>query len=183
MHVSVKAERLVEFMSGWNKSNMAMVVKTCKYTVSKSNFFDIQVPGKNITFQIASFMALTWGAPGSCRSQVGPILVPWTLLSGLAFHHPSSAILSGPNIRHPSVSYIFCCRTNAQSAPALWEDNLLKSQNVKIMLRKTDAHTDSWNMQKSPMLLIRHHLNLPQKLVEFLESIKPWQRLPSLPVT
>ena len=32
--------------------------------------------------QIARFMWPTWGPPGSCRPQVGPLLAPWTLLSG-----------------------------------------------------------------------------------------------------
>ena len=30
---------------------------------------------------IARLMRPTWGPPGSCRPQVGPILAPWTLLS------------------------------------------------------------------------------------------------------
>ena len=33
--------------------------------------------------QIAKFMGPTKGAPGSCRPQMGPILAPWTLLSGV----------------------------------------------------------------------------------------------------
>ena len=32
--------------------------------------------------QIAKFMGSTWGPPGSCRPQMGPMLAPWTLLSG-----------------------------------------------------------------------------------------------------
>ena len=32
--------------------------------------------------QIAMFMGPTWGPPGSCRPQMGPMLAPWTLLSG-----------------------------------------------------------------------------------------------------
>ena len=28
-------------------------------------------------------MRLTWGPPGSCRPQMGPMLAPWTLLSGV----------------------------------------------------------------------------------------------------
>ena len=32
--------------------------------------------------QIAKFMGPTWGPPGSCRLQMGPMLAPWTLLSG-----------------------------------------------------------------------------------------------------
>ena len=35
-----------------------------------------------IRTQIAKFMGPTWGPPGSCRPQMGPLLVPWTLLSG-----------------------------------------------------------------------------------------------------
>ena len=33
--------------------------------------------------QIVSFMGPTWGSPKPCRPQVGPILTPWTLLSGV----------------------------------------------------------------------------------------------------
>ena len=35
--------------------------------------------------QIAKFMGPTWGPPGSCRPQIGPMLTPWTLLSGTAW--------------------------------------------------------------------------------------------------
>ena len=32
--------------------------------------------------QIAKFMGPTWGPPGSCRPKMGPMFVPWTVLSG-----------------------------------------------------------------------------------------------------
>ena len=32
--------------------------------------------------QIAKFIGPSWGTTGSCRPQMGPMLVPWTLLSG-----------------------------------------------------------------------------------------------------
>ena len=32
---------------------------------------------------IAMFMGPTWGPPGSCRPQMGPMLTPWTWLSGI----------------------------------------------------------------------------------------------------
>ena len=35
--------------------------------------------------QIARFIGPTWGPPGSCRPQMGPMLAPWTLLSGPAY--------------------------------------------------------------------------------------------------
>ena len=43
--------------------------------------------------QIAKFMGPTWGPPGSCRPQLGPMLVPWTLLSGVVSRGSSSVIL------------------------------------------------------------------------------------------
>ena len=33
--------------------------------------------------QTAKFMGPTWGPPGPCRPQMGPMLAPWTLLSSL----------------------------------------------------------------------------------------------------
>ena len=35
--------------------------------------------------QIAKFMGLTWCPPGSCRPKMGPMLAPWTLLSGMGY--------------------------------------------------------------------------------------------------
>ena len=37
--------------------------------------------------QIAKFMGPTWRPPGSCRPQMGPMLAPWTLLSGTCNFH------------------------------------------------------------------------------------------------
>ena len=36
---------------------------------------------EDATFQIARFMGPIWGPPGADRSQVGPVLAQWTLLS------------------------------------------------------------------------------------------------------
>ena len=36
--------------------------------------------------QTARFTWPTWGQPGSCRPQVGPMLAPWSLLSGKLIH-------------------------------------------------------------------------------------------------
>ena len=50
----------------------------------------IALYGVQATAQTEKFMRSTWGPPGSCRPQVGPMLAPWTLLSG----RPSSYILT-----------------------------------------------------------------------------------------
>ena len=53
------------------------------------------------TSQKARFMGPTWAPPGSCRPQVGPMLAPWTLLSGLVLRSrwvaPSSCSYSQNN--------------------------------------------------------------------------------------
>ena len=50
------------------------IVQLCRYTVSHEFY---------IRSQIANFMGPTWSPPGSCRPQMGPMLTPWTLLSGV----------------------------------------------------------------------------------------------------
>ena len=40
------------------------------------------LPHREKTNQIAKFMGPTWGPPGSYWPQMGPMLTPWTLLSG-----------------------------------------------------------------------------------------------------
>ena len=43
---------------------------------------------------IAMFMGPAWGPPGANRTQVGPMLAPWTLLSGLWLGHQSFIVQS-----------------------------------------------------------------------------------------
>ena len=50
--------------------------------------FPVILPSSSIQYralkitQAGKFMGTTWGPPGSCRPQMGPMLAPWTLLSG-----------------------------------------------------------------------------------------------------
>ena len=65
----------------------------------KSNFAGKLIPEMRprnpaptvIVAQITKFMGPTWGPPGSCRSQMGPMLAPWTLLSGRLIVFSSAA--------------------------------------------------------------------------------------------
>ena len=45
--------------------------------------------------QITKFMGPTWGPPGSCRPQKGPMSAPWTLLSGLLYFLMGILIFQG----------------------------------------------------------------------------------------
>ena len=45
-----------------------------------------------LTYQITKFMGPTWGPPGSCRPQMGPMLALWTLLSGLSSIGPKKHV-------------------------------------------------------------------------------------------
>ena len=52
------------------------------------------------THQIAKFIGPTWGPPGSCRPQMGPMLAPWTLLSGSSLNL-TSELSPGVYFNHP----------------------------------------------------------------------------------
>ena len=62
------------------------------YFEKRTQFSKSYMLSKNSTYkynddqlisQIANFMGPMWGPPGSCRPQMGPMLAPWTLLSGM----------------------------------------------------------------------------------------------------
>ena len=46
------------------------------------------------TYQIARFLWPTWGPPGSCRSQMGPMLATGTLLSGTLCWYLQAALIA-----------------------------------------------------------------------------------------
>ena len=49
------------------------------------------MPANSLASQIERLMGPTWGPPGSCRSQMGPMLAPCTLLSGTSSSSTTSA--------------------------------------------------------------------------------------------
>ena len=53
------------------------------HTISKNTYQYIHRNVVKRFTQIARFIAPAWGASGADRTQVGPMLAPWTLLSGL----------------------------------------------------------------------------------------------------
>ena len=71
---------------------------------------------------IARFMGSTWGPSGADRTQVGPMLAPWTLLFGLWWNefkhllmdHPSSTISRGTMglRKHPRFYFLLQCKAS-----------------------------------------------------------------------
>ena len=57
-----------------------------------------------ISTQIAKFMGPTWGPPGSYWPQMGPILVPWTLLSGEISGLQQQRLMTLPVVQQASSS-------------------------------------------------------------------------------
>ena len=93
---------------------------------------------------IARFIGPTWGPSGADRTQVGPMLAPWTLLSGLYIIHfmisksefiiwsmfhlyhfmPLLYVASGYILLISYYIYIYA-RADSRFAPSQWETALL----------------------------------------------------------
>ena len=58
------------------------VFKTIKHMEIQWNVWSFLAFWQWSYTQIAKFMGPTWAPSGSCRPQMGPMLAPWTLLSG-----------------------------------------------------------------------------------------------------
>ena len=71
--------------------------------------------------QIARFMGPTWGPPGADRTQVGPMLAPWTLLSGMPSSHFFQGLWDQSHtayyIIHASPCQVYHKVTITQSSP------------------------------------------------------------------
>ena len=61
-------------MVGYLKSYFLVYLIMQNFSKALKRYPDSKVHGAN--------MGPTWGLPGSCRPQMGPVLAPWTLLSG-----------------------------------------------------------------------------------------------------
>ena len=89
--------------------------------------------------QIAKFMVPIWGPPGSCRPQMGPMLAPWTLLSGYDQH----CMYCPQNFQ--SVNLEFRCTTNFG-----WQTLcLVKPPNWWLTLHKMDGQKKAQTYRKN----------------------------------
>ena len=73
----VELQFMVSFKLHWS------LFLSFQFTFASYNGLIEPMIGLFIVTQIAKFMGPTWGPPGSCRPQMGPMLAPWTLLSGV----------------------------------------------------------------------------------------------------
>ena len=107
------------------------------------------------------FMWPTWGPPGFCRPQVGPKLVPRTLLSGsflILSNQPSPrwTLLSGMMAADVFVPYMYKSigkrRADLTATPVLW----ITLHNADIMVPFVRI---SFYLYR-PLLLIAKHVNI-----------------------
>ena len=70
------------YTGGWWNGLVMRYAFPCHHDVFMCHAFSNDVTNLDNS-HIARFMGPTWGPPGSCRPQMGPMLAPWTLLSGL----------------------------------------------------------------------------------------------------
>ena len=78
IHLQSILSRYFRFWAQVLRQSCNPVLMTCKTDVTIRPYLD--------STQITKFMAPTWGPPGSCRPQMGPMLAPWALLSGKLIH-------------------------------------------------------------------------------------------------
>ena len=86
LYITVNQKHCTGCYSYWGKPRCSTVLKDgawrwlTKTCISRMYTYHIYV--YSIMIQIARFMGPTWGPPGDDRTQVGPMMAPWTLLSG-----------------------------------------------------------------------------------------------------
>ena len=93
--------------------------------------------------QIARFMGPTWGPPRSCRPQMGPVLAPWTLLSGVLL--PEKKVWS-----RISCNLLAASRTQSSSPP--WSFSRIHSVSKSQLTADISDENKHPNIYTVPLL-------------------------------
>ena len=111
----------------------------------RSDYELTEDPQTLLTSLIARFMGPTWGPSGADRTQVGPMLAPWTLLSGMFFnckYFGEWLIACLAHIQQISSRHekqMWCC--NLSSCYILWDIFMKRATNQnKKHLESADLH-------------------------------------------
>ena len=103
---------------------------------------------------IARFVGPIWGPSGADRTQVGPMLVPWTFLSGLGSHYAQT--ISWPNVRLAGeIRYVdawWCFRTETLLRIT---DPLCEESTVWWIPNEDISNVKLW-----PFFVVDHHKHL-----------------------
>ena len=86
-------------------------------------------------------MGPTWGLPGSCRPQVGPMLAPWTLPSGNVIWNASNLETNTPQV--PNFCFLHYSR------PLQWLDHFLSVLWKMITVSAVSCFLFDYNWNES----------------------------------
>ena len=109
--------------SGLNKKADILQTHACTHTHTHTRTLQ-HIPQSCIyPSQITRFMGLTWRPPGSCRPQMGPMLAPWTLPSGIIWiKTPSHLAVLKPTPGGPLMLTVW--PNNLCNVPINWLPNI-----------------------------------------------------------
>ena len=90
---------------------------------------------RSVRSLMARFKGTAWGPSGADRTQVGPMLAPWTLPSGIDCMHISSIVLEKKNNVQTCAAFLFVClwlvatgESSNELHPVLWVKIIYHSQ-------------------------------------------------------
>ena len=98
------------------------------YTAWQTSLANDEYLSDLISFPDSKVHGPTWGPSGADRTQVGPMLAPWTLLSGLGFRTPRSKLSTNFNVSSWSLTCIIHCWGNAEETRSrhVWIDGMCR---------------------------------------------------------
>ena len=117
-------------------------------------------------------MGPTWGPPGSCRPQMGPMLAPWTLLSGLEYIHAVFVILFHANDLTCDLSNGNCYLQNFKKSHVLNADNFCSTPTKKY------PFPECFNVHKLKSIIDHYHISATCRFQTIL-----WESQPSLRIS
>ena len=133
---------------------------------------------KLVQAQIAKFMEPTWGPPGSCRPQIGPMLAPWTLLLGVGGGGEGGGTLQACFTQHEGANKVVIIPRFIKLTLA-WDKWLFKKAFQSTFQRLTtraSTQKKHWHLfgVKYTSVLAWHHYISPMLTEIIRNSVHSW---------
>ena len=119
-----------------------------------------------ISTQIVRFMGPMWGPPGADRTQVGPMLAPWTLLSGYVIPWWLSHLPLVPHIC-ASVNYVSTGSGNGLSP--IWHQAITWTDANLLSIGPLRTNFSELEIKIQNFLLMKMHLNMLSVKCHFVQ--------------
>ena len=137
-------------------------------TIQARHYWCISVDAERRLYcLIARFMGPTWGPPGDDRTQVGPMLVTWTLLSGIwhGYFIYSRRYIPSKQLSQFDVKWFYCVFVGLAIVPSHYLNQCWLSL-YEYCMKSCDIHSSGGNFTRGKLSILGINLTITYSMLQ-----------------